>query len=246
MDLLLLSNSTMPGEPFLQWPREHIASFLGDRKRIAFVPFAAVSFSMDSYADMVQRAWRDEQREVIAVHRAEDPTKALSEAEAIAVGGGNTFQLLRMLYRTNLLRAIADRVKNGMPFLGWSAGSNVAGPTIMTTNDMPIAEPPSFFAMHLVPFQINPHYTEAVLEGHGGESRDQRIAEFLTLHPKSTVVGLREGAALRVNGEQVGIIGRGMRVLRHGCGPVEVEGGRTLRRDLRDVDNSPGRAEGGR
>jgi len=238
MDLLLLSNSTAPGEPFLQWPREHIDTFLGGRKRIAFAPFAAVTFTMDSYADMVQRAWRDAGREVIALHRAEDPVKALSEADAVAVGGGNTFQLLRMLYRTGLLRAITDRVKAGLPYVGWSAGSNVAGPTIMTTNDMPITEPPSFLAMHLVSFQINPHYTEAKLEGHGGESRDQRIAEFLALHPRTAVAGMREGCGLRVRDERVGVIGTGLRVFRHGRDPVDAAGGATLRADLRPVDNS--------
>jgi dipeptidase E len=125
-----------------------------------------------------------------------------------------------------------------MPYLGWSAGSNVAGPTIMTTNDMPITEPPSFLAMHLVPFQINPHYTEARLEGHGGESRDQRIAEFLALHPKATAAGLREGCALRVRSERVDVLGRGLRIFRRSHDPQDVDGGTTLRIDLRSVDNS--------
>ncbi|MFT3886002.1 MAG: dipeptidase PepE [Flavobacteriales bacterium] len=192
MRLLLLSNSTLPGEPYLAWPREHIAAFLGERKRIAFVPFAAVSFSMDEYTRITQGAFAELGHELFSLHTGTDKVKELMNADAVAIGGGNTFQLLRTLYSTELLRAIRVKVLGGMPYIGWSAGSNVACPTIMTTNDMPITEVPTFRAMGLVPFQINPHYTDVKPEGHGGETRDQRIAEFLALEQRATVVGLRE------------------------------------------------------
>lgn len=236
MDLLLLSNSTLPGTPFFEWPRPHVQAFLGDgRKRLAFVPFAAVSFSMDEYTRMVQGVFAELGHELFSLHTEADKVGALGKADAVVVGGGNTFQLLRTLYGTELLRAIRKRVSEGMPYIGWSAGSNVACPTIMTTNDMPITEVPTLRAMGLVPFQINPHYTDARLEGHGGESRDQRLAEFLALNQASTVVGLREGTGLRVGREGLHLFGGPMRVLRHGQTAVEVPEGTRCRVDLSDV-----------
>ncbi|MFN8350380.1 MAG: dipeptidase PepE [Flavobacteriales bacterium] len=232
MRLLLLSNSTLPGEPYLGWPRPHITEFLGERKRIAFVPFAAVSFSMDEYARMTQGAFAEMGHELFSLHTEADKVKALMGADAVAVGGGNTFQLLRTLYSTELLRAIRVRVMGGMPYIGWSAGSNVACPTIMTTNDMPITEVPTMRAMGLVPFQINPHYTDARLPGHGGESRDQRIAEYLALNQRSAVVGLREGALLNVNEELMSVEGAGMRLFRSGQEPKDIPGGTALRTAL--------------
>ena len=198
MELLLLSNSTLPGEDFFHWPRPYVSAFLADKKRIGFVPFALPDDQHDAYVEKVAAVFAEMGCETIGLHNAPDAKKAVDAVDVIAVGGGNSFLLLRSLYRSGLIRAIADRVKNGMPYMGWSAGANVACPTIMTTNDMPIVEPPSMKALHLVPFQINPHYTEATIPGHGGESRDQRIREYLALHPKNTVVGLREGALLHV------------------------------------------------
>ncbi|MBV6403624.1 MAG: dipeptidase PepE [Flavobacteriales bacterium] len=235
MQLLLLSNSTLPGEPFLGWPRAHLEAFLGPGKRIAFVPFAAVTMGLDEYAGRVREVLGAMGHELIGLHAQADPVKALADAEAVMIGGGNTFQLLRMLYKHDLVRAIRARVVAGVPFVGWSAGSNVACPSIMTTNDMPITEPPSLRALDLVPFQINPHYTEARLEGHGGETRDQRIEEFLALNPRSVVAGLREGTLLRVEGERLVVEGRGMRVFRRGREPREFAGGAELRSSLADA-----------
>ncbi|MFN3876357.1 MAG: dipeptidase PepE [Flavobacteriales bacterium] len=232
MQLLLLSNSTMPGEPFFSWPRPHASAFLEGRKRIAFVPFAAVEQQYDAYAGKVADAFAAMGKELFSLHRESDPVKALEGADAVAVGGGNTFLLIRALYRTYLLKAIADHVRKGLPYLGWSAGANVACPTIMTTNDMPIVEPPSMRAMHLAPFQINPHYTEYTIPGHGGESRDQRIAEFLAVHPGMPVVGLREGALLRINGGRMRLEGSGMRLFRHGQEPKDIGGGAELSTSL--------------
>ncbi len=232
MKLLLLSNSTLPGEPYLGWPREHITNFLGERKRIAFVPFAAVSFSMDEYTRITQGAFAEMGHELFSLHSEVDKVKALMSADAIAVGGGNSFQLLRTLYSTELLRAIRVRVLAGTPYIGWSAGSNVACPSIMTTNDMPITEVPTLRAMGLVPFQINAHYTEAKLEGHGGESRDQRINEFLALNQRSTVVGLREGTLLNVHDDLMSVEGIGLRLFRSGAEPKDIPGGTALRTAL--------------
>jgi dipeptidase E len=141
------------------------------------------------------------------VHRAEDANEAARKAEAIVVGGGNTFHLLRGLYETGLIESIRERVEAGVPYIGWSAGSNVACPTIKTTNDMPIVEPESFSALGLVPFQINPHYTDEQLTGHSGETREQRISEFLVANKSATVVGLREGSGLRIEGERINLLG---------------------------------------
>ncbi|MBK9419684.1 MAG: dipeptidase PepE [Flavobacteriales bacterium] len=235
MRLLLLSNSTLPGEPFMGWPKEHLTQFLGAPKRIAFVPFAAVTTDLDAYAQKVQEAFAVMGHEVFSLHTEKEKTKALATADAVAVGGGNSFQLLRSLYSTELLRAIRVRVLGGLPYVGWSAGSNVACPTIMTTNDMPITEVPTMRAMGLVPFQINAHYTEATLPGHGGESRDQRIAEFLELNQRIVVAGLREGTLLNVDGDRLTVEGRGMRVFRYGKEPKDVAGGVELRASLADA-----------
>lgn len=229
MRLLLLSNSTLPGEPFLKWPAQHLVDFLPRGARIAFVPYAAVTTPLDTYADAVEAALDPLGFVLDPVHRAADPVKAVEGAEAVAVGGGNTFQLLRLLYKYDLVRALRARVRAGMPYMGWSAGSNVACPTIMTTNDMPITEPPSLRALGLVPFQINPHYTDARLEGHGGETRDQRIAEFIVANPERPVIGLREGSLLRVAGEHAELVGRDARLFRAGGEPMDLAAGSRLR-----------------
>jgi dipeptidase E len=205
------------------------------RKRIAFVPFAAVTMGLDAYAQKVQEAFADMGHEVFSLHTEKEKVKALATADAVMIGGGNSFQLLRSMYSTELLRAIRVRVLGGLPYLGWSAGSNVACPTIMTTNDMPITEVPTMRAMGLVPFQINAHYTEATIPGHGGESRDARIAEYLELNQRTVVAGLREGTLLNVDGDKLTVEGHGMRVFRHGKAPKDVAGGVELRTSLADA-----------
>ncbi|MDX9751622.1 MAG: dipeptidase PepE [Flavobacteriales bacterium] len=232
MELLLLSNSTMPGEAFFHWPLEHVRAFLQGRKRVAFAAHAAPEAQRDAYLAKVAEVFGPLGVEMVPLHAEGDPVTALRHAEAVAVGGGNSFLLLRDLYRAGLVRAITERVKKGLPYLGWSAGSNVACPTIMTTNDMPIVEPPTLRGMHLVPFQINPHYTEATIPGHGGESRDQRIAEYLALNPAMAVAGLREGSLLHVHDGQVQLHGGDMKVFRAAGQPVDVPAGSLLRGDL--------------
>lgn len=212
--LLLLSNSTNPGEGYLEYPKNQIVEFLGAIEEILFIPYAAVGFSYDSYTEKVNAALDFSVR---GIHTVADPVKAVENAKAIAVGGGNTFHLLSELYNYGLMEVIQERVNSGIPYIGWSAGSNVAGPSIKTTNDMPIIEPPSFNALDLIPFQINPHYTEEKLPNHGGETRPDRINEFIAINPDIYVVGIPEGNMLRVEGTSCTLIGKGpVKIFRHG------------------------------
>ena len=235
MELLLLSNSTLPGEPFFQWPMPVVSPFLTGKRRMAYVPFAATDDDQDAYAERMSGIFGGMGCETISLHKSSDPLGELGTCDAVAIGGGNSFLLLRSLYRTGLLKAISNRVKDGLPYLGWSAGSNVACPTIMTTNDMPIVETPSLRAMHLVPFQINPHYTEATIPGHGGESRDQRIGEFLKLNPRVRVVGLQEGSLLHLSNGMIGLHGRDMALFQAGREKRMVAHGTSFRTDLSDL-----------
>ncbi len=206
--LLLLSNSMNYGQEFLEHAVGDIKDFLGaEVKRVLFVPFAGVTRSYDEYTAAVSGRFEEMNYELVPIHRAADPAQAVQSAEAIAIGGGNTFHLLRELYETGLIESIRARVEAGLPYIGWSAGSNVACPTIRTTNDMPIVEPQSFVALGLVPFQINPHYTDEQLTNHSGETREQRLSEFLKANPSATVVGLREGSILRIEGERIKLLG---------------------------------------
>lgn len=212
--LLLLSNSTMAGTPFLSWPGPFIREFLaGEHEKLLFIPFAAVTFSYDEYSDAVTGAFGKLGYNMDSIHRTENYHEAVKEAAGIVIGGGNTFALLNLLYHFDLIGIIREKVRWGTPFIGWSAGANVACPTIMTTNDMPIIMPLSFEALDLVPFQINPHYTDFRQAGHGGESRRQRIEEFLTLNSDRRVVGLPEGTLLSVAKDQMTLEGEGEAVV---------------------------------
>src|SRR5438270_1132904 len=207
--LLLLSNgSELVGDEPTEFAQGAVRDFLGAGvRRVLFVPFATVVRTYDEYAARVRKRFGAMGYEVESVHEAGDAPAAVGRAEAIAVGGGNTFHLLRGLYRAGVVEAIRARVERGAPYVGWSAGSNVACPTIKTTNDMPVVELPSFRALGLVPFQINPHYTDEQLPNHKGETRDERLAEFVHANPGVRVVGLREGTMLRVEGASVGLVG---------------------------------------
>jgi len=218
MRLLLLSNSTCYQKGYLEHAMGDLKDFLGDSiRRVLFVPYAGVTIAWDTYTNKVREKYAEIGYELESVHEASDPVAAVQEAEAIAVGGGNTFYLLREMYENKLIEPIRERVQNGMPYMGWSAGSNMVCPTIKTTNDMPIAEPPSFKALDLIPFQINPHYSDAVLPQHQGETRADRIAEFIEANPNMTVVGLREGSILRVEGDSLKLLGENdMRLFRKG------------------------------
>jgi dipeptidase E len=196
---------------------------------VLFVPYAGVTVAWGAYARKVGEKYAEVGYELESIHDTSDPETAVKYAEAIAVGGGNTFHLLREMYHARIIEPIQERVRQGVPYMGWSAGSNMACPTIKTTNDMPIVVPPTFKALDLIPFQINPHYTEAVLPQHQGETRADRIAEFTTANPDITVVGLREGSILRVEDGSLTLQGdNDMRLFRHGQDDVEYSPGDSI------------------
>lgn len=206
--LLLISNSTNPGEEYLTYPRVPIKDFLKDiTSEIVFIPFAGVRMSYDVYEEKVNKSLNQVGIHVKGIHRFEDPIQAIKEAKAIMVGGGSTWKLVRTMRDLKLMDVIRERVEDGVPYIGWSAGSNVACPTLSTTNDMPIVDPLGFDTINLVPFQINPHYTDFHPEGHGGETRDDRIHEYCIENKKTTVLGLREGSILLVEGANVKLLG---------------------------------------
>lgn len=219
--ILLISNSTLHGSGYLDHAETEIRSFLGDAKRVLFVPYAL--FDRDKYAATAQQRFEKMGYELTSVHTADDPVQTVRETDAIFIGGGNTFRLLKALYEFELLDPIRERVGAGMPYVGSSAGSNVATPTIKTTNDMPIVEPPSFAALGLVSFQINPHYLDPDPNSkHMGETREERLIQFLEENA-TPVVGLREGAMLRIENGEVELRGStGARIFRRGKEPVEV------------------------
>ena len=161
MKLLLISNSTNAGEEYLRYPLHEIGRFLDGVREAVFVPYAAVTFSYAEYEKKVQARFAELGIRVRSVHRAKDPAALIRTAEAVCVGGGNTFALAKKMQQQGLMKAILRKIKAGTPYVGWSAGSNVCCPTICTTNDMPIVEPESFGAIGAVKFQINPHYLDA-------------------------------------------------------------------------------------
>ncbi len=204
----MISNSTNYGEEYLAYTKPQIKNFLGkDIREVIFVPYAGVSVSYDEYSARVAGVFNKLGYEVKPVHRFEDPVDAIAKAAAIVVGGGNTFHLVHLMHQTGIMDAIRERVSQGIPFIGWSAGSNVACPSLKTTNDMPIVQPSSFETLGLITFQINPHYTDAIIPNHNGETREQRIREFLVANPDMVVVGLKEGTMLRVENGEVKYIG---------------------------------------
>lgn len=222
MKLLLLSNSTNPGEPYLSYPRKNIQNFLGEIcDNIVFIPFAAVTFSYDEYEAKVNSSLAEIGVTVKGIHHFDDPVKAVEEAQAIVIGGGNTWKLTRMLHDSGIMQAIRSRVESGAPYIGWSAGSNVASPTLRTTNDMPIIDPKGFETLDLIPFQINPHYLDDHPSNHGGETREMRILEFIEENKDVFVVGLREATMLQFVDGKLSLLGeRSARVFKNG---VEVK-----------------------
>ena len=229
MKLLLISNSTNAGEEYLRYPLPEIGRFLEGVREAAFVPYAAVTFSYAAYERRVAARFAEIGVRIRSVHRAADPAKMIRRAEAICVGGGNTFALAKKMQEQGLMQAIRSRLRAGVPYVGWSAGSNVCCPTISTTNDMPIVEPASFRAIGAVKFQITPHYLDANPAGHAGETREQRIREFIEANPRRWVAGLREGCMLRYDEERLELLGsRPMRLFRKGTEPFEVNPGDDL------------------
>lgn len=225
--LLLLSNSTMPGSTFFAWPSPRVKDFLGDGiEDVIFLPFAAVTLSYARYAEAVSSAFAALGYRVSSLHSVSDKPALVRRAEAIVVGGGNTFALLSRMYGEGLLALIRERVNAGIPYIGWSAGANLACPTLMTTNDMPVVQPPSFEALGLVPFQINPHYHELKFENQQGETRRERLEEFLVMNPGKKVVGLPEGMFLRREGDRLALGGEGRaKLYEHGDPVIDLTAG---------------------
>lgn len=224
MRLLLISNSTNPGEPYLDYPKHEIKKFLGDKPINAlFIPYAGITFSHDEYEEKVNNRFLDINHKVTSIHHFDNPIEAIENAEAIIVGGGNTWHMVKTLQDKGLMEIIKKKVESGTPYIGWSAGSNIACPTLKTTNDMPISEPKSFNTLNLVPFQINPHYLDAHPENHGGETREMRIEEFMVVNQNTYVVGLREGTMLLIENSKMKMIGnRTARIFKYGQDPIEL------------------------
>ena len=220
MRILLISNSTIHGRGYLDHVEDEIRDFLGVARNILFFPFAL--HDRDGYAARATARFAAMGYEMTSAHNATDPDKAVSEAGAIFIGGGNTFRLVKALQDLGFIDPIRRRVRDGVPYIGSSAGSNVAGPTIKTTKDMPIVQPRSFDSLGLVPFQISPHFQDPDPNSiHMGETQEERILQFLEENP-TPVLGMREGAWVRAENGQVVLGGtRGARIFRRGESPVE-------------------------
>ena len=223
--LLLISNSIQYGQGYLDHVEDDIRAFLGPRRRVAFVPYAA--FDLDEYENRAQERFDRMGYALESVHRHRGrEADFLSNVDAVFIGGGNTFRLLTRLYAFGLLEPIRALVEQGLPYIGSSAGSIVAGPSIKTTKDMPVVEPPSFNALNLIPFHISPHYLDPDPNSrHMGETQEERILQFLEEN-EGQVVGLRESSRLLVSGHQATLIG---------SAPA-----RLFQREARPWESSPG------
>ena len=225
--VLLISNSTLYGGGYLDHAEAEIRGFLGNTSKVLFIPFAL--YDRDAYAATARARFEKMGYGLQSIHTATDAKQAVNDTEAVFIGGGNTFRLLKALYDTDILETIRRRVTGGMPYIGSSAGSNVAGPTIKTTKDMPIVQPQSFNALGLVPFQISPHFLDPDPNStHMGETQEERILQFLEEND-TPVVGLREGAIVRVESGSTTLKGSsGARIFCKGLDPVEALPGAQL------------------
>src|SRR5690554_4039252 len=224
MRLIYIIKSTNPRESYLKYTKDYIKEFLGEKPLNAiFIPYAAVTFYYEEYEEKVNQRFAEIGHHVTSIHRFINPVEAIQNADAIVVGGGNTWQLVKMLQEKGLMKVIRKKVKKGTPYIGWSAGSNIACPTLRTTNDMPIVEPLKFKTLKLVPFQINPHYLDDNPANHGGETREVRIKEFIEINQDTYVVGLREGTMLLLEEDELVLMGnRNARIFKYGQDPKEL------------------------
>ncbi|WP_462110154.1 dipeptidase PepE [Campylobacter concisus] len=204
---LLISASSYQDTGYLRHCKNWVKDFLGEsgKEEILFIPYAGVRRSNDEYEQKVIDRLKN--KNIKSIHHYEDKISAIKNANSIAVGGGNTFMLLYTLYKLNLIEPIKEAVANGAKYFGWSAGANIAGKTMMTTNDMPIIMPKSFDSLNIFPYQINPHFISGKLAGHNGESREERLEEFLIANPKETIYALPEGTALLIEDDEAEVIG---------------------------------------
>ena len=225
--ILLISNSTVHGRGYLDHVEEEIRNFLGPAKDVLFFPFAL--FDRDDYAPKAKARFAAMGYSIESAHSVRDPQEAIDQTDAIFIGGGNTFRLLKAFQDLELIEPIRRKVKSGAPYIGSSAGSNVAGPTIKTTKDMPIVQPRSFDSLGLVPFQISPHFQDPDPSStHMGETQEERILQFLEEN-ETPVVGIREGAWLWIENGAVILKGKtGARIFRRGQTPVEAKPGQNI------------------
>lgn len=226
-NILLASTSTLHGGQYLEYLVEEIKELFSGINEIIFIPYARPSgISHDEYTQKAKGFFEKMNIQVRGIHEFPSPEHAINEANGFFTGGGNTFLLVKTLHELNLMNALKNRVEAGVPYLGASAGSNIGGINMKTTNDMPIVYPPSFDCMGLVPFNLNPHYLDPDPNStHNGETRETRIKEFLTQND-IPVVGLREGNWIRVRGEEIRIEGKHQtRIFEKGKEPYEVESG---------------------
>ena len=204
---LLISASSYQDTGYLRHCKNWVKDFLGEngKEEILFIPYAGVRRTNDEYEQKVIDRLKN--KNIKSIHHYEDKISAIKNANSIAVGGGNTFMLLYTLYKLNLIEPIKEAVANGTKYFGWSAGANIAGKTMMTTNDMPIIMPKSFDSLNIFPYQINPHFISGKLAGHNGESREERLEEFLIANPNDTIYALPEGTALLIEDDEAEVIG---------------------------------------
>ena len=203
-NLLVASTSSLFGGTYLSYLIEEISIHFKDTNEIIFIPYARPGgISYDQYTTIAAEAFSKIEKKIIGLHTFKNPEIALKNAKGVFVGGGNTFVLVKQLYALKLMRILREEIIKGLPYLGTSAGSNICGLTINTTNDMPIVYPPSFKTLGVLPFNINPHYLDPKpTSKHMGETRETRIKEFLT-QQKVPVVGIREGSWLQVKNEKI-------------------------------------------
>ena len=229
-NIIIASTSTIHGSGYLEYILDDLKVFFKNANTILFVPYARPGgISHDGYTEIVKKTFTKINKKVKGIHEYDTPIEAIKNAEAIFIGGGNTFVLTNQLYKKNIINALKQAVQNGTPYLGTSAGSNICGLTIKTTNDMPIVYPPNFNALGLVPFNINPHYLDPKSKSkHMGETRETRIKEFHTYNTQP-VIGLREGSWLHVMNDSIILKGElTARVFEYNKAPYEVNTGSEL------------------
>ena len=229
-NIIIASTSTLHGGKPLEYLLEELSIFFKNTSEIVFIPYARPGgITHDDYTENVRLAFNKIDKTVKGIHECANPKEAIKEAKGIFTGGGNTFVLVNQLYKNSLIDTIKKEVTNGTPYLGTSAGSNICGLTITTTNDMPIVYPPSFKTFGFVPFNINPHYLDPdPTSKHMGETRETRIKEFHKFNTQP-VVGIREGSWLEVKGDTISLRGTlDARIFECGKAPYEVETGSEL------------------
>ena len=228
---LIASTSTIHGSSYLEYLKEPLEVLFKGVDEVLFIPYAKPGgIDYDAYCGLVQEAFKTLGKRIVGIHTFTDPIAAVNNAKGIFTGGGNTFALVTQLYRHHLLASLKKAILNGIPYLGTSAGSNIMGPSMKTSNDMPIVYPPSFKTLGILPFNINPHYIDPdPTSTHKGETRETRIKEFHEYN-RQPVVGLREGSWIWVEGDTLLLQGGNLsaRIFEPGKQPYEVEPGTNL------------------